>query len=123
MSQVADFLLYLREKLDIAVPTIKCYRSMLSIVFRHRGLALSDNKDLHDLTSPFKTSKVPQLISPAWNLDVMLKFLMFSPFEPLHSASLKDVTRNGIPRGEESERSSRPSCGLQGTQCCLFFKP
>ncbi|XP_066987475.1 uncharacterized protein [Macrobrachium rosenbergii] len=96
VSQIADFLFYLRKEQKLAVPTIKGYRSMLSAVFRHRGLDLTDNKDLHDLLRSFETTKVAQPRLPSWNLDIVLKFLMSSRFEPLDSATLKDVTRKTV---------------------------
>ncbi|XP_064111422.1 uncharacterized protein LOC135218908 [Macrobrachium nipponense] len=96
VNQIADFLLYLRNDLKLAVPTIKGYRSVLSAVFRHRGLDLANNKDLHDLLRSFETTKVAQPKLPSWNLDVVLKFLTSSPFEPLQDASLRNVTRKAI---------------------------
>ncbi|XP_064113369.1 uncharacterized protein LOC135220008 [Macrobrachium nipponense] len=96
VSQIADFLLHLRNIDKLSVPTIKGYKSMLSTVFRHRGLDLSNNKDLHDLLRSFETSKIPRPRIPSWNLDFVLKFLMSSPFEPLHAASMKDLTRKAV---------------------------
>ncbi|XP_064119050.1 NFATC2-interacting protein-like [Macrobrachium nipponense] len=64
---------------------------MLAAVFRHRNLNLSDNKDLQDLRS-FETTKEKLQSSPAWNLDVVLKFLMINRFEPLKETSFKDLT-------------------------------
>lgn len=94
--EIADFLLYLREQCNLAVSTIKGYRSMLSSVFRHRGLNISDNKDLHDLIRSFETSKNKSPRPPSWNLDVVLKFLMSSKFEPPRSASFRDLTRKSL---------------------------
>ncbi|XP_068242668.1 uncharacterized protein [Palaemon carinicauda] len=92
VTQIADFLLYLRKERSLSAPTIKGYRSMLAAVFRHRGLDLSNNKDLQDLLKSFETSKERRLATPGWNLDVVLRFLMSERFEPLQSASFKDLT-------------------------------
>ncbi|XP_068238218.1 uncharacterized protein [Palaemon carinicauda] len=92
VAQIADFLLHLRNVRSLSAPTIKGYRSMLASVFRLRGLDLSNNKDLQDLLKSFETSKERRMATPGWNLDVVLRFLMSDRFEPLHSASLKDLT-------------------------------
>ncbi|XP_066984696.1 uncharacterized protein [Macrobrachium rosenbergii] len=92
VTEIADFLLFLRRELNFSISTIKGYRSMLTAVFRHRNLDLSNNKDLQDLIRSFETIKEKGQDSPAWNLDVVLKFLMGNRFEPLHKASFKDLT-------------------------------
>ncbi|MGL5405917.1 MAG: hypothetical protein ACRDAX_03880, partial [Propionibacteriaceae bacterium] len=93
IAEIADFLLFLRVKSHLAVSTIKGYRSMLSAVFRNRGLDLANNKDLHDLIRSFETSKSKEPIPPNWNLDVVLKYLSSDRFEPPHLASFRDITR------------------------------
>ncbi|XP_068226398.1 uncharacterized protein [Palaemon carinicauda] len=97
VTQIADFLLYLRKERSLSAPTIKGYRSMLASVFRHRGLDLSNNKDLQDLLKSFETTKERRLATPGWNLDMVLRFLMSERFEPLQSASFKDLTLKTFP--------------------------
>ncbi|XP_064088546.1 uncharacterized protein LOC135202963 [Macrobrachium nipponense] len=92
VTQIADFLLFLREKCWLVVSTIKGYRSMLSSVFRHRGLNISEDKDLHDLIKSFETVKRTSCLVPSWNLDVVLLFLRSSRFEPPHTASFRDLS-------------------------------
>ncbi|XP_064110285.1 uncharacterized protein LOC135218072 [Macrobrachium nipponense] len=96
VTEIADFLLYLREKCNLAVTTIKGYKSMLSSVFRHRGLNILENKDLHDLIRSFETSKSKTIRPPSWNLDVVLKYLMSEKFEPPHTSSFRDLTRKSL---------------------------
>ncbi|XP_064092424.1 uncharacterized protein LOC135205590 [Macrobrachium nipponense] len=69
---------------------------MLATVFRHRGLNLSENKDLHDLIRSFETVKKQSPNTPNWNLDVVLQFLGSSRFEPPSSASFKDLTKKTL---------------------------
>ncbi|XP_064087525.1 uncharacterized protein LOC135202200 [Macrobrachium nipponense] len=96
VTQIADFILFLREECGLAVSTIKGYRSMLAAVFRHRGLNISENKDLHDLIRSFETTKKGSLRTPSWNLDVVLQFFSSSRFEPPHSASFRDLTKKSL---------------------------
>lgn len=95
MSQIADFLLSLRQDSKLAVSTIKGYRSLLSTVFRHRGIDLSQDRDLRDLLKSFETTK-QTLRPPSWNLDVVLKFLCSRKFEPISQATLRDVTKKTL---------------------------
>ncbi|XP_068244850.1 uncharacterized protein, partial [Palaemon carinicauda] len=96
VSQIADFLLSLRHDAKLAVSSIKGYRSMLSAVCRHRGIDLTQNKDLQDLGKYFETTKQSQLRPPAWNLDVVLKFLCTKKFKPISQASLRDATKKTL---------------------------
>ncbi|XP_064103807.1 uncharacterized protein LOC135213673 [Macrobrachium nipponense] len=96
VTEIADFLLYLKEVKNLSVSTIKGYRAMLSSVFKHRGLDISSNQDIGDLIKSFNTVKVSKKDSVDWNLDVVLTFLMSSRFEPLREASLRDVTRKAL---------------------------
>ncbi|XP_064104939.1 uncharacterized protein LOC135214501 [Macrobrachium nipponense] len=96
VTNIADFLIFLREESKLSVSTIKGYRSMLSAVFRNRGLRIAEDKDLHNLIRSFETSKTFSLRTPNWNLDVVLRFLSSSRFEPPLNASFRDLTRKCI---------------------------
>ncbi|XP_064098133.1 uncharacterized protein LOC135209366 [Macrobrachium nipponense] len=96
VSQIADFLLHLKLKVGLATTTIKGYRSMLASVFRHRGLDLSRNQDLHDLIRTFDTTKHKSEQLPGWNLDVVLRFLMSNKFEPIQESSFRNLTRKTL---------------------------
>ena len=97
LSEIADFFIFLRNVKKFAPITIKGYRAALSSVFKHRGINISDDRDLSDLIKSFETSKVKREIVPtAWNLDIVLKFLSGAPFEPLAKASLRDLTRKTL---------------------------
>lgn len=95
VTQIADFLLFLGNK-NLSVSTLKGYRSMLATVFRHRGLDISNNQDITDLIKSFGTSKRSDAKVVSWNLDVVLKWLMSEKFEPMDSASLRDLTRKTL---------------------------
>ncbi|XP_068221279.1 uncharacterized protein [Palaemon carinicauda] len=96
VSQIANFLLFLRQNSKLAVSTIKGYRSTLSSVVRHRGIDLTQDRDLKDLLKSFETTKQTQLRLPAWNLDVVLKFLCSRKFEPISQATLREVTKKTL---------------------------
>ena len=67
---------------------------MLSSVFKHRGLDLSNNEDIKDIIKFLDSSKSRQLQNHVpWNLDVVLSWLSGSKFEPLRTCSLRDLTR------------------------------
>ena len=85
------------DKRLLSLSTIKGYKSMLSSVFKHRGIELASNSDIWDLIKSFTTTKSPvDTKSIAWNLDVVLKFLSGPPFEPLMSACLRGVIRKAL---------------------------
>ena len=73
--------------------TIKGYRSAISQVFRYRGLDLTQCPELNALFKNFDLEIPKKSLSiPKWDLSLVLMSLMKSPYEPLHKASLKDVT-------------------------------
>ena len=94
VSEVADFLFYLRRSLFLSYSSIASYRSMLSGVFRFVLPEISTHFVLHDLLRsfclecPFSSSRVPP-----WDLLWVLHFLRDPPFEPLTSCSLRDLTQ------------------------------
>lgn len=96
LTQIADFLLYLRTTKGLSSSTMKGYRSILSSVFKNRDLDLSSNQDLSNLIKSFDTSKQTKVDSVSWNLDVVLKWLMGPSFESLSSMSLKNLTQKTL---------------------------
>lgn len=92
---VANFLLHLRQKRHLKGGTISTYLSALNSV-----LAVKSDR---------KFSKVPELVAllksfkledqklkfrpPAWDLNVVLRYLRGAPFEPLSEASFQDLSR------------------------------
>ena len=96
VPKIADFLLYLRRSLHLSYSTIASYRSMLSAAFRFLLPELSSHPVLHDLLRSFRVER-PQSSSrfPPWDLRV-LSLLRGSPFEPLESCSLRDLTRKTL---------------------------
>ena len=61
------------------------YRSMLSAVFRFQLPDLSSHPVFHDLLRSFRP--------PAWDLAAVLTYLNSAVFEPLHVASLRNLTK------------------------------
>ena len=69
------------------------YRSMLSAVFKSILPEISSSPTLHDLLRSFQVeAPVREVRPPSWDLPTVLNFLRTSPFEPLSSASLRDLT-------------------------------
>ena len=88
LSKVAEFLCWLRSAKNLAVSSIRGYRSM-SAVFRFQLPSLSSHPVLRDLLRSFcLESAERQLRPPAWDLSLVLRFLNTSTFEPLSEAPL-----------------------------------
>ena len=73
------------------------YRSMLSAVFRSVLPEISTSAVLHDLLRSFRVeAPIRSVTPPPWNLLTVLEFLKSPVFEPLHQASLRDLTRKTL---------------------------
>ena len=73
------------------------YRSMLSAVFKSILPEISTSSILHDLLRSFQVeAPVREVCPPSWDLPKVLNFLRLSPFEPLSTASLRDITRKTL---------------------------
>ena len=70
---------------------------MLNSVLSLKGFNLSEAPVLEDLVKAFAVEvSRPQITTPNWNLDVVLRTLTLPPFEPLRSASFRDLTKKPI---------------------------
>ena len=70
---------------------------MLSAVFKSILPEISLSPTLHDLLRSFQVeAPVREVRPPSWDLPTVLNFLRTSPFEPLSSASLRDLTRKTL---------------------------
>ena len=97
IPKIAGFLLYLRRSLHLFYSSIASYRSMLSAAFRFVLPELSSHPVLHDLLRPFCIERpLPSSRFPSWDLLRVLSLLRESPFEPLESCSLRDLTRKTL---------------------------
>ena len=86
---MADFFIFLSREKKLAPRTIEGYRSAISSVQPRVGT----DKTLSELIKAFSQQAPPR--SPklvGWNLDVVLKYLRSSDFEPLCDASLRNLT-------------------------------
>ena len=93
LSKIADFLFWLRRSRRLSVSAVMGYRSMLSAVFKSILPEISTSPTLHDLLRSFQVeAPVREVRPPSWDLPTVLNFLRSSPFEPLSSASLRDLT-------------------------------
>nr|KAG5689214.1 hypothetical protein BaRGS_014870 [Batillaria attramentaria] len=94
-TQIADFLLWLRDSKNLAPITIKGYRAMLSDTYRHLGIAdLGADKDLSDIVASFELARpAARSLLPRWNLPWVLTWLNSERFEPLELAPLEKLTK------------------------------
>lgn len=63
---------------------------------RNKGLDISSNQDSADLIKSFNVFKSKKEESFSWSLDVVLKWLSDPHFEPMHTSSLRDLTRKAL---------------------------
>ena len=94
VTRIADFLLFLFEEKQLAISTVKGYRSMLSNTFKFiGGESIGSNPFLSELIRSFELEKpVCRSLTPKWDLSCVLWSLTRAPYEPLVSASLKFLT-------------------------------
>ena len=97
VPKITDFLLYFRRSLPLSYSTIASYCSMLSAAFRFVLPELSSHPVLHDLLRSFRIERpLSSSRLPTWDLLRVLSLLRGSPFEPLESCSLRDLTRKTL---------------------------
>ena len=97
LAKIADFLFWLRRSRRLSVSAVMGYRSMLSAVFKSILLEISSSPIIHDLLRSFQVeAPVREVRPPSWDLPTVLNYLRSSPFEPLSSASLRDLTRKTL---------------------------
>ena len=94
VGEIADFLISLYDK-NLACNTIRGYRSAIAVL--HEGFAngesVSSSTFLSRLMKSFFLSRPSRrLLAPAWSLPQVLISLSQPPFEPMHNASLRDLT-------------------------------
>lgn len=101
---------------------------MLGSVFKRRGVELGSSQDFSNLIRSFKATKQPRDASISWNLDVVLKWLTGLTYEPLHSISLKNLTKKTFSSSlamakQASELQAIDKCigFLQGDAVCSFL--
>ena len=97
LPNLADFLFWLRRSKKLSVSAVMGYCSMLSAVFRSVFPEISTSAVLHDLLRSFRVeAPVRSVTPPSWDLVKVLEFLKSPVFEPLHQASLHDLTRKTL---------------------------
>ena len=97
LPKIVDFLFWLRRSKHLSVSAVRGYRSMLSAVFRSVLPEISTSLVLQDLLSSFSVeAPVRSATPPSWDLLKVLEYLKSPVFEPLHQASLRDLTRKTL---------------------------
>ena len=78
----------------LSVSLVMGYRSMLATVFRFKFPNMSSDPVLHDLARSIRIEAPARPLRPsAWDVSAVLQFLNSSVFEPLHRASLRNLTK------------------------------
>ena len=97
MAKVADYLLWLWEAKGLSLSSVKVHCSMLSAVFRFKLPELGEHHVLRDLLHSFALERphIPR-VPPFWDIDVVLRHLMSSDYEPLENISLRAVTKKTL---------------------------
>ena len=96
LSKIVYFLFWLRRSRRLSVSAAMGYRSMLSAVFKSILPEISSSPTLHDFLRSFQVEAPAREVRPPWDLPTVLNFLRTSPFEPLSSAALRDLTRKTL---------------------------
>ena len=94
VPMIAEFLIHLFRDKQLAMITVKGYRSALSSLMASRGLDISHDPDLNVLIRSFSIGR-PRTVreTPRWVFALVLRFLMRHPFEPMNVCSLADLMR------------------------------
>ena len=97
LTKIADLLFWLRRSRRLSVSAVMGYRSVLSAVFKLILPEIFTSPILHGLLQSFQVeAPVREVRPPSWDLPKVLNFLRSSPFEPLSTASLRDITRKTL---------------------------
>ena len=81
---------YLRCTRGLGVSSLRCYRSVLSAVFRFHLPSLSSDQVLRILLRSFQLSSEERVLRPhTWDLSMVLTYLVSPAFEPLSQASFR----------------------------------
>jgi hypothetical protein len=98
MNNLASFFLYIFEDKELAVSTIKGYRSMLSNTLKFKGgESIGSNPFLSELMRSFELERpVSRSLTPKWDLYCVLWSLTKTPYEPLSGASIKFLTMKTV---------------------------
>ena len=92
---VADFL---AEKQTLAPTTVEGYRTAISNTIKHvRGRDITSDPCIQSL---IRSNRLRNTVTkndvPPWDLAVVLRYLSKSPFEPIESSTLKNLTMKSI---------------------------
>ncbi|XP_072037404.1 uncharacterized protein [Amphiura filiformis] len=93
-SQIADFLTEVFDS-GLQVATVSNYKSAIAAIHRgfEDGSTLYKNDYIRLLLNGMYNSRPPKRrIVPAWNLSKVLELLKGAPYEPMKSATLREIT-------------------------------
>ncbi len=96
-APIADVAEFLKSRFDLGLETstVKGYKSAIQSIHRGApdGSSIADSKVIHFLVEGMNIERPrKRRIMPSWDLPLVLKYLNQSPFEPIQSASLRDMS-------------------------------
>ncbi len=95
VGQVGDFLLSVFDQ-GAGARTVRNCRTAIGAVHLGfgGGITVSNSPALHDLIKGMLHKRPPERsLVPAWDLPTALQLLTEKPYEPMHQASLADITK------------------------------
>jgi len=90
---VADFLLHLVTDLQLSPSAVKGYRAALAPVLKLHGIDISNSPEISALVRNFDiNAPTSRSVTPRWDVTLILRRLQRPPYEPLATASARDLT-------------------------------
>lgn len=97
IEKFVDFLVHLHQDCHLSISAIKGYKAMIDSVFRLEGVDLSSDPVLQEvIRACSRGPRRPRLTVPPWNVDVVLRHLVNTPFKPLEHSSLRLLTQKTL---------------------------
>ena len=97
IDTICKFFIFLWEERKLSIGTIKGFRSVIQSVLRHNDINISQNQDISDVIKSFIIERpVAKKTIVGWNIDIVLKHLCSSKYEPLNEISLRDLTKKTL---------------------------
>ena len=96
-EKVSDFLIYLGKKRKVCPPRLKSYKSVLTMIYAFKGQDFSSSRSLHMVIRGFEQKDLKKCVTPLnWDLDIVLRHLKGSDYEPLEQASFRHLTKKTL---------------------------
>ena len=98
IGQVADFLTTVFNQ-GASARLVRACRTAVGAIHLGfgNGNTISNSRVIHDLIKGMLHRQLPnQSLVPSWDLPLALQLLQDEPYEPMHKASITDITRKTV---------------------------